>query len=74
MKSIIRRAFSRPIQMSCNAVTAISAYYLLPDHPSALQWTAYGFIWVSLLTFGLDSYNEGIATGIRVAEALHDKP
>ena len=59
--------------MSCNAVTAISAYYLLPDHPSGMQWTAYGFIWVSLLVYGLDSYDEGFTRGLGVFAALDGK-
>lgn len=73
MKSTIRRAFSRPIQMACNAVTAICTYQLLPDSPSAIQWTAYGFIWASLLAYGLDSYNEGFDRGLKVFDALDGK-
>ena len=74
MNSTIKRAFSRPIQMSCNVVTAISAAYLLPTDATALQWTAYLFIWVSLLVYGFDTYSEGLDRGVNIMQALDGKP
>jgi hypothetical protein len=74
MKDTIKRAFSRPIQMSCNVVVAISAAYLLPDSATTMQWLAYIFIWVSLLFYGLDNYKEGFDRGLNFMNALEGKP
>ena len=73
MKDTIKRAFSRPIQMSCNVVTAICAAYLLPDNANTMQWLAYMFIWVSLLAHGLDNYTEGWDRGVKTMDALEGK-
>jgi hypothetical protein len=70
MKEIIKRAFSRPIQLACYAVMGIATNHLLPKDPDAMQWVAYAFIYVAMLALGLDSYTEGMEKGIKVMEKL----
>jgi hypothetical protein len=74
MIDTIKRVLSRPIQMSCNVATAISAAYLLPDSATTIQWLAYIFIWVSLLFYGLDNYKEGFDRGVKLMVVLEGKP
>ena len=70
MKDTIKRAFSRPIQLSCYAVMGISTQHLLPDKPDVMQWVAYAFIYIAMLALGLDSYNEGMERGIKIMEKM----
>lgn len=74
MKATLKRAFSRPIQMSCYVVMGIATNHLLPDDPDALQWVAYGFIYAAMLALGFDSYREGMEAGIKLMDKLEGKP
>lgn len=74
MIAILKRAFSRPIQVACNAATAVCAAYLLPDNATTMQWVAYLFLWASLLAYGLDNYTEGWDRAIKLMDALEGKP
>lgn len=74
MKDIIKRAFSRPIQLASYAVMGVSTQHLMPKDADTLQWLAYIFIYVSMLALGLDSYREGIERGIGIMDKLEGKP
>lgn len=67
LPNTVRRAFSRPIQLSCYAVMGISTQYLLPDKPEVMQWVAYAFIYIAMLALGLDNYTEGMERGIKIS-------
>lgn len=70
MKDTIKRAFSRPIQLACYAVIGGSMQHLLPDNADVLQWVAFAFVYIALLAYGLDSYNEGFERGLKFMNAL----
>lgn len=63
----IKRAFSRPIQLSCYAVMGIATQHLLPDKPDVMQWVAYAFIYIAMLALSLDNYTEGMERGIKIS-------
>ena len=70
MKDTIKRAFSRPIQLSSYVVMGVSTQHLMPKDADTMQWLAYIFIYVAMLTLGFDSYREGFDRGLKFMSRL----
>ena len=70
MKDTFKRAFSRPIQLSCYAVMGFGTNHLMPSDPDAKQWVAYLLIYAAMVFLGFDSYKEGMERGIKLMEKL----
>lgn len=73
MKSTLKRAFSRPIQLFSYVVVGVATQHMLPDNPDVLSWAAYVLIYMAVLAVGYDNYNEGVERGIDIMYALEGK-